>query len=276
MIGGVPQTGTAIIIIVAFLLPGFVTVLLQERTFKSADDPTPLDRLLRIVWYSVWSYVLVAVAAIIFQVRRSDVVAWYHAYTPDPAQLVWRAALLIVIPAIVIEEATRFWHRSPARTSVLENLHVNARHSEPTAWDDFFRQRRRGAYLRITFGDGSRVLGYYGGRSFAAYAKDGRDLYLERVYLQDDVGWFGTEAPGNSGVWVQTADAVSVEVYNPDDGGEKAKSTAATTAATTTATAVVAIAAAVAWARKARRPPSPEARGQPTPAPSSTAEAERL
>src|SRR5690242_6315512 len=56
MVSMPPATGPALIILVAFVLPGFVTVLLQERTFKSADDPTPLDRLLRIIVFSVLSY----------------------------------------------------------------------------------------------------------------------------------------------------------------------------------------------------------------------------
>lgn len=51
-------------ILVAFVLPGFVTVLFQERTFKRAEDPTPLDRLLRAVYYSLWSYLILAAVAV--------------------------------------------------------------------------------------------------------------------------------------------------------------------------------------------------------------------
>ena len=81
-----PATGTALIILVAFLLPGFVTVLLKELTFKSAEDPTPLDRLLRTLSYSVWSYLLIAVVAIPLGIHRSNFLRWYHAHTGDPAQ----------------------------------------------------------------------------------------------------------------------------------------------------------------------------------------------
>jgi Family of unknown function (DUF6338) len=61
---GTPTTLGAVVILVAFL-PGFVTVLLQERTFRSADDPTSHLRILRIVWYSAWSYVFWAIVALI-------------------------------------------------------------------------------------------------------------------------------------------------------------------------------------------------------------------
>jgi hypothetical protein len=225
----VPNTGSAVIIIVAFLLPGFVTVLVQERTFRSADDPTELDRLLRIVWYSAWSYVLVAVAAIVLDVHRSDIVHLYHRYKGDPEELVWRAALVVLVPSVVIAEATRWWSKSRSRTTLLKLANVNERHSEPTAWDYFMRQGR-GAYVRVTFADGSRVLGYYGARSFAAYAKDGRDLYLERTFVPDEQGWFGPEADGNCGVWVRAAEAISVEFYTPQDAAQETQPKRATLA----------------------------------------------
>jgi len=40
--------------------------------------------------------------------------------------------------------------------------------------------------MRVTMRNGARVLGFYGAESFAAYAKDGGDLYLERHYLPDE------------------------------------------------------------------------------------------
>ena len=84
-----PATGTALILLVAFVLPGFVVVLFQERTFKQAEDLTPFDRLLRTVYYSVWCY-------LIFGVDRASIEHLYHRYRGDPAQLVWRGALAVM------------------------------------------------------------------------------------------------------------------------------------------------------------------------------------
>jgi Family of unknown function (DUF6338) len=212
-----PATGPALIILVAFALPGFVTVLIQERTFKSAEDPTTLDRLLRILYYSVWSYLLLAVAAIVFGVDRAYIEQLYEQNEGDPAELVWRGALVILIPSIVIATATRAWSGSKAQALALRFARINERHEEPTGWDYFFQQRGE-AYVRVTFKDGGRVYGYYGPYSFAAYAKDGRDLYLERVYAEDD-DWFGPESAGTCGVWVKTEDAVAVEFYSRADAG---------------------------------------------------------
>ena len=125
----VPNTGSAVIIIVAFLLPGFVTVLLQERTFKPADDPTALDRLLRIFWYSAWSYLLLAVLALAFGVNRSTIDDFYRHHKGNPALLIGIGALLVVIPSALIAEATRRWDTSELRSKALTRLRVNARHS---------------------------------------------------------------------------------------------------------------------------------------------------
>ena len=206
--------------LVAFVLPGFVTVLLQERTFRSREDPSPFDRLLRTLYYSVWCYLLIAGAALVFGVDRSYVEALYDRYDADPAELAWRGALVILLPAVVVATATRLWAGTPAQSKVLGWLRINERHEQPTAWDHFFRQRRN-VYVRVTTKDGSRVLGFYGAASFAAYAKDSRDLYLERVYVPDEQGWFGPEPPGNRGVWLTTDDAVAIEFYDPRDGAEQ-------------------------------------------------------
>jgi hypothetical protein len=210
-----PATGPALIILVAFALPGFVTVLIQERTFKWAEDPTTLDRLLRITYYSVWTYLILALAALACGIDRHYVEHLYEQNEGNPAELVWRGALLILIPSIVIATTTRAWFGSKPQQWLFWIARINKLHEEPTGWDFFFRQGRR-AYVRVTFKDGGRVYGFYGGASFAAYAKDGPDLFLERVYADVD-DWFGPEANNTCGVWIKTQDVVSVEFYSVED-----------------------------------------------------------
>ena len=222
-----PQTGTALILLVAFALPGFVTVLIQERTYKSAEDPTPLDRLLRVLYYSVWTYLLLAIVALIFGIDRPRIERLYQHNKDNPAELVWRGALAILLPSLAIATSTRAWHGSKLQRQLLRKLRINERHEEPTAWDYFFRQRRE-AYVRVTLENGARVLGFYGERSFAAYAKDGRDLYLERTYVVDaENDWFGDEVTGNRGVWLRTDDVVGLEFYDPHHDAEEGSKPAA-------------------------------------------------
>jgi hypothetical protein len=210
-----PETGPALIILVAFVLPGFVTVLIQESTYRHSEDPTTLDRLLRILYYSVWTYLILAAAALIFHVDRSYVETFYRENEGNPAELVWRGALLVLVPSLAIATVTRSWYGSGLQGWVLNKARINEHHLEPTGWDFFFRQERN-AHVRVTFKDGGRVYGYYGSRSFAAYAKDGPDIFLECLYAEED-DWFGKKAENSCGVWVRTQDAVCVEFYSPGD-----------------------------------------------------------
>ncbi|MCW2987050.1 MAG: hypothetical protein JWR63_4620, partial [Conexibacter sp.] len=188
----------------------------QERTFRRAEDPTPLDRLLRVLYYSVWCYVLVAAVALIFGVDRAYIEQLYDRHQQDPAQLVWRAAIALLAPSIAVATATRLWEGSPPQRGVQWLARINGRHEQPTGWDWFFEQTRC-AYVRIALKGGGWVFGFYGSASFAAYAKDGGDLYLERVYARDEENnWFGEEMKGNIGVWVKMDDVVSTEFYDPD------------------------------------------------------------
>lgn len=212
----------------AFVLPGFVTVLLQERTFKSTDESSALDRLLRIIWYSVWSYVLlaiaVALASIWLDVDRPGIVRYFNRHTRNPAGLVLLGALIVLVPSLAIAETTRRWHASALREKALDKLKINARHMVPTAWDHYFGNTRD-VYVRATFADGRRVLGYYGEHSFAAYAKDGGDLYLERLYAPDSPKnqFFGDVAHMTNGVWIKAGEAVWIEFYTPETVDEPAE-----------------------------------------------------
>ena len=53
-----PATGTALILLVAFVLPGFVTQLIAERTHIAPRRVEAFERLLRALYYSTWVHVL--------------------------------------------------------------------------------------------------------------------------------------------------------------------------------------------------------------------------
>jgi uncharacterized protein DUF6338 len=227
-----PATGTALILLVAFVLPGFVVVLFQERTFKQAEDLTPFDRLLRTVYYGVWCYLLLAAVALIFGVDRASIEHLYHRYRDDPAQLVWRGALAVMAPATFVWLWTLLLHETGLSRRAMERAHLNARHQEPTAWDHWFRKGLK-SHLRIVYRDGRSVWGFYGEDSFASYAKDGRDLFLEHIYpertvvdeehSEDAAGpWFGTAHESNRGGWVGLDGAVCVEIYDFKDAQSSA------------------------------------------------------
>jgi len=142
-----PSTGTALVILVAFILPGFVTVMLQERTFRRAQDPTPVDRLLRALYFSLGSYLLLAAVAVLFGLDRPWFEDLYERYKHDPAQLVWRGALAVLIPASLIAITTWWWHTSALKRWFQRKLGFDHRHEAFTAWDEIFNRQLK-AFVR--------------------------------------------------------------------------------------------------------------------------------
>jgi len=233
-----PATGTALVLLVAFVLPGFVVVLFQERTFKQAEQLNPFDRLLRALYYSVWCYLLLAAAALIAGIDRADVEELYRRYDADPAELVWRGALAVLVPATVVWLSTLVFRESGVAEKLAELVRLNARHQQPTAWDFWFRQGLK-SHVRVIYADGRSVWGYYGDNSFASYAKDGHDLFLEHIYREREIreradsedapgSWFGRAHERNRGGWVKVDDAVCIEIYDFDDAQEAATAPADT------------------------------------------------
>lgn len=178
--------------------------------------------------YSVLSYLLVAIAAIVFGFNRATILNDYHHYTADPTQLVSRGVLLVVIPSLIIATATFGWSRFEHREAVMEFLKLNPRHTEPTAWGPLLPETT--AVLRPCHFRGreacARLLRV---RKLGILPKDGRDLWLEQVYTPNNTRdyWFGAEVPGSCGVWINTAEAVHVQFYADLSDGEKTEQTVA-------------------------------------------------
>jgi hypothetical protein len=60
-----PATGTALLILVGFVLPGFVAVLLKERLYDVRGEEATFDRLLTTVYYSLLVYLLPALGFVL-------------------------------------------------------------------------------------------------------------------------------------------------------------------------------------------------------------------
>ena len=106
-----PPTGTALLILVAFVLPGFVTLLISERTNVLRDTTSAFDRTLLALYYSVLTYLILGGAAWIFGFDRDDVRRLYRtrARATSPSVLA-----ILVIPA-ALATVGRVWFRPRPR-----------------------------------------------------------------------------------------------------------------------------------------------------------------
>lgn len=63
-----PATGTALLPLAGFILPGFVAVLLNERLYEVRGEESTFDRLLTTVYYSLLVYLLPALSVALLSV----------------------------------------------------------------------------------------------------------------------------------------------------------------------------------------------------------------
>ena len=125
----------------------------------------------------------------------------------------WALAVLLLIPliagavlaALTEAHSPRWWVR------LLTRLGVSSATRTAEAWNWVFRQRFP-AFVRVRLADGRVVLGWYGGRSFAASDASVRDLYLQQQWTAER-GWFKAPYPTSRGIWLSGSQIVSVEFF---------------------------------------------------------------
>jgi hypothetical protein len=209
-----PATGTALLILAAFVLPGFVALKYRERTYVVKADDTPFERLLSALYYSFLSYlVLGIVAVVVLGTATKDISRLWHGEM-RASTYVALAAAGVVIPSVLAELA-RWWASSSIRSRIHLVAGLNSAHTTPSGWEHFFL-RDRTCFARVTLSDGRVLAGRFGERSFAGYTAETPDLYLEERWVLDDEDWFAEPVRGSLGVYVRADEIVSVEFY--DDG----------------------------------------------------------
>jgi hypothetical protein len=209
-----PETGTALVLLAAFVLPGFVTLLISERTHTIKGEDTAFERLLGALYYSALIYALAFAAASLFGLGRDDIDEFAEGRWTLPEYLGAGVVVVLVLP-VAIAQLGLLWRRSTSlRPWALKRLGVSPAHSTPSGWDHFFGQNSP-ALVRATLSDGRVVGGYYGDESFAGYSDHHEDLFLEQRWELDEDAWFIQPAEGSIGLWVPSSNIVSVEVYAP-------------------------------------------------------------
>jgi hypothetical protein len=212
------ETGEALIVLVIFVLPGFITLVFKERTHEVSAPVSQFERFFSAVFYSLLVYVPLAVVAAMAGLSRDDVSEIFRGEKGLWSLTAVAVLAGLVLPALIAYVGSR-WGRSDVRLSVLGFLQISAEHRTPSAWDYFFRLEKQ-ALIAVTLRSGEVVAGYYGPKSFAAYSQTKQDLYLEEQWALDP----GTYAPtgpikSSVGTWVPGAEIVQLELY--DVGGRQ-------------------------------------------------------
>jgi Family of unknown function (DUF6338) len=218
-----PATGTALLILVGFVLPGFVAVLLKERLYEVRGEESTFDRLLTTVYYSLLIYLLpaavVAMLSAFGVVDRDSLDEFFGGESPLWLTALVAVTILIVLPALAALAAWK-WMGSDLRQSVYaRSERLNVEHRTQTSWDFSFNHEQD-LLLVVELMDGSRIAGYYGKRSHSGYGTKTRDLFLEERWdiSADDGSISRPPAERHSvGIWIDSAEIRWIDHYAMSD-----------------------------------------------------------
>jgi Family of unknown function (DUF6338) len=209
-----PATGTALLILAVFVLPGFVTLLFRERMFAVRGEDTPFERLLNALFYSAVVYAIVIGIGAAAGLDKGDVVAFYKGRKSLGDDLAAAAILAIGAPLVIAFGGLRWRDSKAVRPWVLLRLHISPSHGVSSGWNEAF-EREAGPMLRVTLRDRRVVGGYFGARGLAGYSEHAQDLYIdERWTINPENDWFGERAAGTEGLWIARDEIVSIEFYD--------------------------------------------------------------
>lgn len=235
-----PQTGTALLILAAFVLPGFITLLLKERAYTIRGDDSPFERLLNALYYSSLIYGIVGIGGWFLGLTKTDITEVWRGEAAYAAYLAIVVGGLFIMPLVVAEVGRRWSLSRRARPWVLKKLKIDLGHSIPAGWEQLFAESQgalenRGLLLRVSLDDGRTVAGFFGERSLAGYTAHTRDIFLEERWSLDEDNWFEAPVRESRGLWISDKQIQSVEAYappTPDPPGFKPIPTALVTGAT--------------------------------------------
>jgi hypothetical protein len=208
----VVDTGTAILILGLFVLPGFITLILRERLYVVRGEETPFERLLSALLYSAVIYGVLLVAAHQAGLQKSDLVEFHDGEKSLGADLLAASAILLLLPGLVAIAGSRWVASKRLRPGVLRFLGSSETHSTSSAWNQLF-SKQGPCLIRATLTDGRIIAGLYDESSRAGYSEQIPDLYLSQRWDLDGERWFAGPSAHSLGVWLPSDSVASLEIY---------------------------------------------------------------
>jgi hypothetical protein len=206
------DTGTAILILGAFVLPGFITLTLRERLYVVRGEEAPFERLLSALLYSAIIYGVLLVVAHGLGLQKSDLVEFHDGEKPLGDDLLAASAILLFLPGLIAVLGLRWAASKRLRPWVLRRVGSSETHTADSAWNSLFGEQGP-CLIRAKLADGRIVGGLYGRDSVAGYTEQTPDLYLSQLWDLDAEHWFVGPADHSLGIWLPGEGIDSLEMY---------------------------------------------------------------
>ena len=215
----IADTGTAILILGIFVLPGFITLLFRERFYVVRGQDTPFERLLQALFYSAMVYGFVLGVGLLVGLDKADVVEFHDGEKTLFEDFLAGIVVFLALPLGVAVLGSLWTSSKKVRPKLLRLIGSSEAHNVHSGWNELFG-KQGGAMIRATLIDGRVVGGFYGEPSLAGYTEHTQDLYISERWELDEDSWFVRVAPSTLGIWLPRESILSLEVYQPSGAGE--------------------------------------------------------
>lgn len=212
----VVDTGTAILILGVFVLPGFITLIFRERLYVVRGQETPFERLLSALFYSALIYGALLLFAHQRGFQKSDIVEFHNGEKPLGDDLLLAAAILLILPGVIAIIGSLWTSSKRVRPALLRLVGSSEAHSITSGWNELF-SKQGASLIRATLADGRVVGGFYDEPSLAGYTEQTQDLYINERWELDSDDWFVRPAERSLGLWIPKESIVSLEIYDAQE-----------------------------------------------------------
>lgn len=188
------------LILAVFVLPGFVTLLMRERSYAIKGEDSPFERLLSALFYSALIYAIAVGVGWLLGLNERDLSEFYRGEKSLGEDLAAATVIAGILPLALTAVGLRWRYGETLRPRVLKRLGISPAHGVQSAWNDLFG-RRGTMFLRVTLTDGRVVGGFYGPGSFAGYSEHAQNLLISQRWELDEEGqWFTKPATDSVGL----------------------------------------------------------------------------
>lgn len=186
-----------LIIFIAFVIPGFITLKTYELLVPTGAKETG-KQLIDAIAYSCINY------AILFW----PITLVENAHLKDNCPVIYW--LFFVLVLLVAPIAWAFLYKRLRTTSWAQKA---IPHPTEKPWDYVFGQSKP-YWVIVTLKDGTRLGGLYDTESFASSAPAPEQIYLQQTWILNDDGAFERAKENTAGIIILSSDIMAIEFFN--------------------------------------------------------------
>jgi len=171
-----------------FLLAGYIVIIVRSR-FILGVRPKPTELVVEAI-------ILSLINQLVFSAVSAFIPDQQLAQVDDQVLLFAEVLFLPTLMGLLLGwNLSRGWNNA-----FLRRLSMPIVHPVQRAHDFAFGNHRSPALVIVSYEDGTVIRGYFGESSLAASDPSRSDIFLERLYVEDESGQWAEIQPGRSGL----------------------------------------------------------------------------